>query len=109
MPAQTEEDLHSGNYMVPKCEAWLGLKDRDTLQKEIERGNADSAGVPMHFMELGRCMGEVNGIASMLWVSHGRDFSACPRTPQHQGKLSALLLPRLSNTPPICMKILKPW
>ena len=49
MPAQTEEDLHSGNYMVPKCEAWLGLKDRDSLQKEIERGNADSAGVSTMF------------------------------------------------------------
>ena len=99
MPAQTEEDLHSGNYMVPKCEAWLGLKDRDSLQKEIERGNADSAGVPMHFMELGRCMGEVNGIASMLWVSHGRDFSACPPDTATPGQIVSVVVTTLKQHP----------
>jgi Rap1a immunity proteins len=100
MPARAE-DMHSGNYMLPKCEAYLGLKDRDSLQKEIERGNADtSAGTgAMHFMELGRCMGEVVGIADILTMSDGRAFSACPPIEATPGQILNVVVTTLKQNP----------
>jgi hypothetical protein len=99
MPAQTKEDPHSGNYMLPKCEAWLGIKDVDSLQKEIEKGDADTGGAPMHFMELGRCAGEVMGLADMLVMLNGRGFSACPPAEATPGQILSVVVTTLKQIP----------
>jgi len=58
--------------MLPKCEAYLRINDFDSLQKEIERGDASPGGAPMYFMELGRCEATVAGLAAMLTILNGR-------------------------------------
>jgi hypothetical protein len=99
IPAQTKEDLHSGNYMLPLCEAWLGIKDVDSLQKEIERGDASTGGAPMHLMEMGRCAGEVMGVAGMLTMSNAGSFPACVPAEATPAQLISVVVTTLKQNP----------
>jgi hypothetical protein len=100
VPAQTEEDLHSGNYMLPYCEAFLHIKDRDSLQKEIDTGNASSAGGTGHFIEIGRCAGEVIGLADMLKMLQGTSrFRACVPREATPGQILRVVVNTLEQNP----------
>jgi Rap1a immunity proteins len=67
-PAHAQEDLLSGNYMLPLCKTWLRIAshDLDVIKDEIRTGNAKPGGIVQYFTEAGMCAGQVVGISVML-------------------------------------------
>jgi hypothetical protein len=99
-PAQTQEDINSGNHMLPFCEAFLRMNDRDSLQKEIDRANVSSAGNPGYFIEIGRCAGEVMGLANMLKALNGSTpIRACVPLEATRGQIIRVVVSTLEQNP----------
>jgi len=67
-PAQTQENVHSGNVVLPLCKAWLGMMSHDAaaIKNELATGNSSPGGISAYFMGVGMCAGEVAGIAETL-------------------------------------------
>jgi len=67
-PTQAQENIASGNYMLPLCKSWLRMFSRDyaMIKNEISIGTTKPGGVPMYFIEAGMCAGIVIGISEGL-------------------------------------------
>src|SRR5262249_7611164 len=93
------------------CEAYLGINDVDSLQKEIGRGDASTAGgAPMHLLEMGRCAGEVMGLADMLKILNGRSpVRACVPIEATPGQLISVVVTTLKQSPANLHEIFQLW
>jgi hypothetical protein len=78
--------------MLPFCEAFISMNVSDA-QREIVAGNAT------YFLEVGRCAGEVIGIADMLTILNGQGFSACPPAEATPGQLVSVVATTLKQHP----------
>jgi hypothetical protein len=86
--------------MLPFCEAFLRMNDRDSVQKEIDRGNASSAGGPGHFIEIGRCAREVFGLSDMLQILNGSTpIRACVPLEATPGQIIRVVVTTLEQNP----------